>query len=102
MTEGNGKASPPTLTAFVANPCMMPSLLPPTKVMDTTAANTWQAWRKRITKLELLVMATHLLQQPSNVQAAAFLVCVGYESRRVYNTFIFDNGEDNSKLEVVR
>ncbi|XP_064486087.1 uncharacterized protein LOC135398631 [Ornithodoros turicata] len=98
MADGNGESSP----GQHLNPVMMSSLLPPPKALDTTAADTWQEWKKWIMEFDLFAMATHLAQQTDNVQAATFLICIGEEGRRIYNTFAFDCEDDKKKLKVLK
>ncbi|KAG0425269.1 hypothetical protein HPB47_027568 [Ixodes persulcatus] len=58
-----------------------------------------KAW---ITEFELFAEATHLKDQPSKVQAATLLVCIGEEGKPIYSTFTFENEADREKIQVLQ
>ncbi|XP_064469299.1 uncharacterized protein K02A2.6-like [Ornithodoros turicata] len=92
-------SSTPTSTAPVAP--VMTSLLPPPKPLDISG-DMWKAWKTWRAEYDLFAVATHLTQQPSKVQAATFLVCIGDVGRRIFDTFVFENEADKQNVEVVR
>lgn len=80
---------------------IMTCLLPPLKQLDLTG-EPWNTWKTWITEFELFAVATHLKDQPSNVQAATLLVCIGEEGRRIYSTFTFENDADRENIQVLK
>lgn len=77
------------------------TLLPHPRSLDTRG-DVWQSWRTWRQEFDLYATATYLSQQPKEVQAATFLMVIGEDARRTYNTFVFNEGEDKSDIEVLK
>lgn len=76
------------------------TLLPAPKPLDTSD-DAWLAWKTWKSEFELFATATQLTKQPSDVQAATFLVSIGEEGRKAYSTFKFEAQEDKKDVQVL-
>lgn len=77
------------------------TLLPPPRALDTRG-DVWQSWGTWRQEFDLYATATYPSQQPKEVQAATFLMVIGEDARRTCNTFVFNEGEDKSDIEVLK
>ncbi|XP_054918602.1 uncharacterized protein [Dermacentor andersoni] len=76
------------------------TLLPAPKPLDTSD-DAWLGWRTWKSEFELFATATQLTKQPTDVQAATFLVSIGEEGRKAFSTFKFDADEDRNDVKVL-
>uniref|UniRef100_A0A131YQA1 Tick transposon n=1 Tax=Rhipicephalus appendiculatus TaxID=34631 RepID=A0A131YQA1_RHIAP len=92
MSTMTPSTTPPSLT-------MLPgpsTLLPAPRRLDTSV-DAWLGWRTWKSEFELFATATLLTRQPSDVQAATFLVSIGEDGRKAYSTFKFEAEEDKNE-----
>ena len=55
-------------------------------------------WRQRF---QLYLIASGMIEKPANVRCATLLHVIGVEALEVYNTFRFEEGEDNNDLDTL-
>ena len=77
----------------------MDGLRPPDALrLDGNIAENWKRWRQ---KFELYMMATDIESKADKVQSSTLLHVIGDEALEIYNTFVFEDDEDKTKLKTL-
>ena len=64
--------------------------------------NISKNWKKWLQRFEFYLTATGISAKEDKIKTSAFLLVIGPDALEIYNTFKFDNPDDNLKLEAVQ
>lgn len=64
--------------------------------------NLSENWKKWLQRFEFYLTATGISAKEDKIKTSTFLHVIGPDALEIYNTFKFDNPDDNLKLEVVQ
>ena len=77
----------------------MDKLQPPSALALT--GNLAEHWRRFKQQFEIYEIASGLARKDGNVRAMTLLHMAGSEALKVYNTFQWDEGDDNTKVDKI-
>ena len=72
------------------------------RAMNTNSRNLAEEWKQWQQRFDIYMVATEVTKKPDAVQVAIFLSCIGEEAVKIYNTFVYADGEDRNKLNTIR
>ena len=61
-------------------------------------AEQWRKWKQELT---LYITAAEKDKKSDMVKSSILLTCIGKKGREIYNTFTFDNVDDNMKFNII-
>ena len=72
------------------------------RAMNTNSRNLAEEWKQWQQRFDIYMVATEVTKKPDAFQVAIFQSCIGEEAVKIYNTFIYADGEDRNKLNTIR
>ena len=79
----------------------MDCLKPPKELNLDSASNLDEIWKGWKQDFKIFLQATESDGKSDIVKSSILLHCIGKPAKDVYNTFTFDNAEDNMKYDKI-